>query len=300
MRPSTTSSPRPLPESPSVWRFEAIGTPWEIETLEPLDRTTTDAVTARVEQYDRAWSRFRDDSLVTRIAHSPGAHRLPPEAGPLLDLYRRLYLATDGAVSPLVGRALESLGYDRAYSLRPTASRAPVPRWEDAIAWDGEVLATARPVILDVGAAGKGQLVDLVLDVLTDHDVHDALVDASGDLRRRGPGSISIGLEHPADPTRVVGVVELADGAICASAANRRRWGDDLHHVLDATTGLPTRSVVATWALAPTALEADGLATALFFADGESLQSVTSFAWVRMLANGRIESSDDLPGEVFA
>ena len=35
--------------------------------------------------------------------------------------------------------------------------------------------------------------------------------------------------------------------AIAASAANRRAWGDGLHHVLDAVTGEPVRGVVATW-----------------------------------------------------
>ena len=91
------------------------------------------------------------------------------------------------------------------------------------------------------------------------------MVDASGDLRVRGAASERIALEHPADPTKAIGVVELRDGALCASASNRRAWGDGLHHVIDAVTGLPTAAVIATWALAPDALHADGLATALFF-----------------------------------
>ena len=57
-----------------------------------------------------------------------------------------------------------------------------------------------------------------------------------------------IGLEHPYDATRAIGVVELRDGAMCASAVNRRVWGEGLHHVLDARTGLPVRTWAATWA----------------------------------------------------
>ena len=67
----------------------------------------------------------------------------------------------------------------------------------------------------------------------------------------------------------------LRDGALAASAVNRRAWGDGLHHVIDALTGLPTASVVATWALAPDALHADGLATALFFDPAPELVSGT-------------------------
>ncbi|MFT4122379.1 MAG: FAD:protein FMN transferase [Microbacteriaceae bacterium] len=305
MPPSTTSRARPLPEpgapEPFAWRFEAIGTAWQIDTAAPLTDAVRAAVRARVERFDRAWSRFREDSLVTRIAREPGEHRLPDDAGPLLALYRVLYEASDGALNPLVGRSLEALGYDGRYSLRPRGRAVPAPRWEDAIAWDGERLTTARPVLLDVGAAGKGHLVDIVLDVLAGHGVTEAVVDASGDIRRRAPaGSIRVALEHPGDARRAIGVIELGDEAICASATNRRRWGAGLHHVLDATTGLPTRRVLASWAIAPTALVADGVATALFFVEPERLEALQPFQWVRVLADGRLEHSPALRGELFA
>ena len=217
----------------------------------------------------------------------------------MFELYRALYEATDAAVSPLVGRALETLGYDRGYSLRPSAQRAAVPRWEDSFAWDGRALTTLRPLVLDVGAAGKGYLVDLVGGVLHDGGVHRFVIDASGDILHAGGPPIRVGLEHPHDPTSVIGVVELADGSLCASASNRRTWGDGLHHVLDATTGLPTGSVIATWAMASTGLVADGLATALFFADPARLAERFDFDFVRMFADGRIERSEHLDGELF-
>lgn len=236
---------------------------------------------------------------MTRIAREPGSYELPSESGPLLGLYRELYEATGGRVSPLVGRALESLGYDAAYRLRPAAERMPVPAWDDAIAWDGRRLAVAGPVLLDVGAAGKGQLVDLLGELLhrLGHDRH--VVDASGDLRPRGV-PMRVALEHPADPTKAIGVVELDGRAIAASATTRRAWGEGLHHVLDAVTGAPTRGVVATWAIAPTALVADGVATALFFDVDPNLTARHLVDWVRMFADGRVERSAALPGEVFA
>ena len=281
------------------WRFEAIGTSWEIETPAPLDGTARAAVTARIEAYDRAWSRFREDSLVARIGREPGSWALPEEAAPLLALYRELYEATDGRMSPLVARSLERLGYDAGMSLRPAGAPLAAPPWEDAIAWDGAVLHAPRPVTLDVGAAGKGQLVDLVLDVLAEHGVAEALVDASGDLRRRGPGTVRVGLEHPGDPGRVVGVAELGERALCASAINRRAWGGGLHHVLDATTGVPVDRVVATWVVADSALVADGVATALFLAEPDRIPSHLGAEFVRIVG-GRIERSPGFPGEVFA
>lgn len=257
-------------------------------------------VTARIDDFDRIWSRFRPDSLVSRIAREPGSWRLPAEAGPLLDAYRTLYEATDGAVSPLVGRTLEQLGYDRSYSLRDSGNASVPPSWESALSWDGETLTTVAPVLLDVGAAGKGYLVDLVCDVLSDAGVTECVVDASGDIRIIGSGITRVALEHPLDTSKAIGIVRLSGGALCASASNRRTWGAGLHHVIDATTGLPTHAVIATWVMAPSALVADAVATGLFFAEGSRCAGLGTFSWVRMFASGRVEHSPDFDGELFA
>ncbi len=282
-----------------LWEFEAIGAPWRIDTPDDLNESQRTAVADRIEAFDRDWSRFRADSLVSRISRHPGRHRLPADAAPLMHWYRELYDATGGRVSPLVGRTLESLGYDAGYRLTPAAERIPVPLWADAMAWDGEHLDTARPVLLDVGAAGKGYLVDLVSDLMSELGAGTHVVDASGDLRVRGDAAERIALEHPADPSKAIGVVELRDGALCASASNRRAWGDGLHHVIDAVTGAPTASVIATWAGAADALHADGLATALFFDVDPNLFATGDVYYVRMFANGRVDHSPSFPGELF-
>jgi len=256
-------------------------------------------IAARVEAFDRTYSRFRDDSLVSRIARTPATYAFPEDADALFALYRRLYEATDGAVSPLVGRTLETLGYDRGYSLRPDAHRAAVPRWEESIAWADGALTALRPLVLDVGAAGKGYLVDIVGGLLHAGGVDRFVVDASGDIVHAGPTPIRVALEHPLDRAKAIGVVNLANGSLCASASNRRAWGDGLHHIIDATTGLPTDRVVATWAMAATGLEADGLATALFLAEPARLAQTFDFDFVRMFANGRVERSTHLDGELF-
>jgi thiamine biosynthesis lipoprotein len=280
-------------------QFEAIGAPWRIDTPEPLALDVVEAIHERIERFDRVYSRFRPDSLVSRIAATAGTWVFPPDAAPLFDLYKTLYEATDGAVNPLVGRRLENLGYDRAYSLRPAATRVSVPRWEDAIAWDGERLTTVTPVVLDVGAAGKGYLVDLVAEVLRDAGVDEYIVDASGDMLHRGDEPLRVALEHPFDPSLAIGVYELSNAALCASAPNRRAWGDGLHHIIDAVTGDPTVTVAATWAIAQTALVADGLATALFFASGSALEPDFDFEYVRMFPTSRVEVSRNFPGELF-
>ncbi|MBC7723861.1 MAG: FAD:protein FMN transferase [Burkholderiaceae bacterium] len=284
--------------------FDAIGTRWQVDTADDLDPAVLEAVVARTAGYDLIWSRFRDDSLVHRIGASRhgGAFPLPAEAGPLLALYRDLYECTDGAMSPLVGQTLADWGYDSAYSLRRARFISPVPRWEDAIAWDGTTLTTAGPVVLDIGAAGKGQLVDLVAAVLEEHGVTGYTIDASGDILHHAASALSVALEHPRDSTKAIGVATLASGALCASASNRRSWptaGGTVHHILDATTGAPTTAVIATWATAATTMVADAMATALFFADPDRLAGSFEFEWALMRADGSVRVSTGFDGRMF-
>jgi thiamine biosynthesis lipoprotein len=293
--------PGAQPTSPA-WSFEAIGTTWEIATTTPIPDAVRDDVTAAIDAFDRAWSRFRSDSLVTALAAEGGRVTAPPDAAAMLDAYAALSAATAGAVNPLVGASLDALGYDPAYSLRDGAPRSAPADWREVLSWDDGILALTTPAIIDVGALGKGRLVDVVMGLVRSGVAGDAVVDAGGDLAMRG--THRIGLEHPFDPGRAVGVWEVTDAALCASATNRRAWpsatGGGLHHVLDARTGVPVRTVAATWAVAPDAMTADAIATALFFDGGPRLAFEWGVEWVRMTTDGRIEWSPGCRAEVFA
>lgn len=284
---------------PDAWQFEAIGTTWQIDTARPLDETTREAVADRIDEFDRVWSRFRADSVVSAIAEGVGEWELPDEAEHLFRFYDELHDATDGAVNPLIGRTLADLGYDAAYSLTPVDVPADVPYWS-SIEFTAPLVRTTESVVIDVGAAGKGLLVDLVSSILWSHRLNRFTVNASGDLFHHGTTPIRVALEHPLDPTMAVGVAELdPELALCASATNRRSWGEGLHHVLDARTGRPTSDIIATWVVAGSCMAADGLATAHFLAEPAVLMGRFEHEFVRMHADGHVEWSPDFPGEVF-
>ncbi|WP_314650902.1 FAD:protein FMN transferase [uncultured Microbacterium sp.] len=279
-----------------IWRFEAIGTRWEVETDTDLPAPTRTAVAALIDDFDRTWSRFRDDSAVARLARD-GGRLASADAGPMLDAYRELAAVTGGAVNPLIGDSLAALGYDARYSLvAGEAVPAPVD-WEQALRWTRDGATLQAPATIDVGALGKGRLVDLVLAALGDIP-GGVVVDAGGDLAVRGR-PVRVGLEHPFDTTRAIGVATIRDQALCASATNRRAWGDGLHHVLDARTGRPVATWAATWAIASDAMTADALATALFFDGGPALAARWGVEWVRMSTDGRAQRSSACPVELF-
>jgi thiamine biosynthesis lipoprotein len=291
--PSTISKNKPQPSS---WQFDAIGTRWIIETAQPLDDQLQSKITGRIERFDQIYSRFRDDSVVAEMEKQAGYYELSHDG--MAELYRKLYEATDGAMTPLIGGSLVAAGYDKDYSFAPTAP-LPAKKWDEAFDWNGSVVTTTEPVALDVGALGKGQLVDIVGQQMEAAGVTEYVIDASGDIRHRGKDIQTIGLEDPADPTRVIGTVPLGSASLCASAINRRRWGTDWHHVIDGRTGEPVNAITATWVIAETTMLADGLATALFFVGSDKLHAIADFQFVRLFADGRIEHSPDFVGQLF-
>lgn len=219
-----------------MFRFEAIGTQWEIETDDPIGPRWQQPVLDRIEAFDITYSRFRADSLVSQVATAAegGCFDFPDDAPALFalfDLYDRLRVATGGAMDPLIGGDLERLGYDAAYSLTPrpeSVHAAGRPSWSSDVVRHGASLVTQRPLVIDIGAAGKA-----ISWTSSGHPARRGfdrfVVDAGGDMPRR---------------PRVIGVAELRNRALCASAINRHAWGDGLHHVLDASTGAPVRDVV--------------------------------------------------------
>ena len=78
---------------------------------------------------------------------------------------------------------------------------------------------------MDFGAAGKGYLIDLVAKVLQKHKLDYFCVDAGGDMFYHNIGNekLRVGLEHPDNPKQVIGVANIYNQSICASAGNRRR-----------------------------------------------------------------------------
>ena len=116
--------------SPCEFAFEAIGTSWKIsieEELSPQRQTALlDKILQRIERFDRSFSRFREDSDVTRWSRAAGTYPLPEDAGPLFALYRAMYDATGGAFTPLIGQTMVDAGYDATYSLKPKETIATI------------------------------------------------------------------------------------------------------------------------------------------------------------------------------
>jgi len=278
--------------------FEAIGTQWTIETDELLPEIVESEIRIRIEAFDKTYSRFRKDSLVSRISRQVGMYTFPEDIEDVFGFYEKLYAITKGKVTPLIGGMLEKAGYDATYSFIERTQET-LPAWDEVLYRHGTILEVKKPVTLDVGAAGKGYIVDVVCTILDKAGIAEYVVDASGDMRHKGVDKNTVGLEDPFDLGRVIGAIEVLNQSLCASAVNRRQWGNGQHHIFDPDTLQPTDDVVATWVIADSTMVADGLATALFFTDPNILRKSFQYEYARMHSDGSIDYSPAFEGKLF-
>ncbi|WP_180947218.1 FAD:protein FMN transferase [Gardnerella pickettii] len=238
----------------------ALGTGIIISSSVPISQRVEQRIRDFVEEYESVLSRFRADSLVSRMARAKrgGEFEFPTWAQPLFALYSEFYAATHGAFDACIGADLLALGYNNSVHFIPQSAaglgknensssdswsnyrRALPITWSDISQDSGRAtLCTNQPVQLDFGAAGKGYFVDLVTQIIkeelsgdspADSDSpadFDFLVNAGGDMRAcfsKENSQIKVALENPFDTAQAVGVASIASGALCASSNARKRW----------------------------------------------------------------------------
>jgi thiamine biosynthesis lipoprotein len=254
-------------------RWEALGSTVVLRLAE-ADGGERDALTRaralaqhELEAIDRACSRFRADSDLTRVNTLAGGRPVP--VAPLLveavDVALRAARRTDGDVDPTVGAALVLAGYDRDWASMADADEGPPPhagagaprpavlvrrrRGHRTVAVDPRrgTVRVPRGVALDLGATAKAWAADR-----TARTVHAALgcgtlVSLGGDVATAGPAPaggwrIHVADDHRAGPDAPGQTVAIAAGGLATSSTAVRRWrrgGAEWHHIIDPARGTP-------------------------------------------------------------
>ncbi len=282
--------------------YESMGTHWEITIWDDLSDDKISALKHKIindsTNFDHTFSRFKKDSFVTKISKESGKIKVPEHFVTMLKIYKDLYSLSSKKLNPLVGNALEDLGYDANYSLIPNKTISKVPNLSSVSILDEYTIEVNEPVLFDFGALGKGYFVDYIKDILIENKIKHFLVNGSGDIYYLGENYLKAGLEHPSDPTKVIGTINIKNIAICASANNRRAWGK-YSHTVDPHNLNTHHEIIATWVLSQSTALADALATTLFFVEPERLQNEFEFKYLLLNKNYKVKYSEDLEVELF-
>jgi thiamine biosynthesis lipoprotein ApbE len=238
-----------------------------LRVTDPLWLPRASAILTReLEAIDRACSRFRADSDLTRVNALAGGRPVP--VAPLLIeallLALRAAELTDGDVDPTVGAALLLAGYDRDWRLLERANHeptdaTPAPPAVRAQLRSGYVTVELDPlcatvrvprgIALDLGATAKAWAADRGARAVHEAARCGVLVSLGGDLATAGAAPaggwrIHVTDDHRSGHDAPGQTVSIVSGGLATSSTAVRRWrrgSATLHHVLDPRTGAPAQ-----------------------------------------------------------
>ncbi len=280
-----------------------MGTTWSVTVWDSATDAAWEELTRDISEilkhFEDTYSRFKETSLIRTLSTQRGEVEVPKDLVKMLRIYEKLHALSDGAFTPLLGHTLTDLGYDETYNLQPKEQIRSVPKLSEAITIvDDQTLKLHGTFLMDFGGLGKGFCVDLVREYLNTKSIQKYLVNGSGDIYYQGADAMRCGLEHPGDTSKVIGIVEIRNKALCASAGNRRKWAG-YHHTIDPRTLTSPDEIAATWVQADSTAIADGLCTCLFFTEPVRYQK--DFVFEYLIANKelRIKNSAGFTAELF-
>ena len=151
----------------------------------------------------------------------------------------------------------------------------------DDLELEGQTLRSRNPAVqLNFGAFAKGYAIDLSFDYLKTLGIHNAVINAGGDLSvrgRHGDRPWKIGIRHPRKEGSFAWL-EAQDGESIVTSGDYERFyiykEHRYHHILDPRTGYPAEGSTSVTVIHHNAGTADAAATALFVAGPEQWQDI--------------------------
>lgn len=244
-----------------------MGTLVTIQVVPPGGDEAIDRAFAWFREIEARCTRFDDSSELMQLSARIGE---PVAVSPILFEAVRFAVSvaedTGGAFDPTVGHRLQALGINREYRtgriVRGSSTPGADVTYRDVDVDPGrQTITLRRPLTLDLGAVAKGLAVDVAAREL--RPFTDFAIDAGGDLYLGGHNPDgdpwSVGIRHPRVDKELIDALRVSDKAVCTSGDYERG-----RHILDPRAGDRSLSVASVTVVAPTAILADALATAVF------------------------------------
>ena len=254
------------------FRHDAMATVFEIIICYNDPEYARQAAYAAFDELDRIeqqLSRFVENSDISQIGDLAPNELLVlgPEAFQCLQLSLNMYAQTKGAFDVSLG-ALYDCWLDGDKNLRTPSQQdldfARQHTGSDHITIDEfahTVKVDIAPLLIDLGAIGKGYAVDRTAALLSEWEIDTAFIHGgcSSVLAVGAPDGTNgwpVTLSHPNDRRITLARIELSDRALSSSGLQEGC------HIIDPRTAKPVDAKLAAWSCAHDAATADALSTA--------------------------------------
>ena len=241
----------------------------------------TSAVAACAWRIEQKFSRYLDDSAVTRINRSAGTRiEVDEETARLLDFADHMWRVSDGkfdVTSGVLRRAWKFDGGMRAAAREQILALLPLVGWS-RVSWQRPLLTLQPGMEIDFGGIGKEYAVDLALAAAREITDAPVLVNFGGDLAATGPQvdgrAWRVGVEG-VSTSNIPWTLELAGGALATSGDTYRFINDGNErrpHILDPRSGEPVRGAPHSITVAATTCTQAGMLSTLAMLEGEGAE----------------------------
>jgi FAD:protein FMN transferase len=271
-------------EDPVILRFarRAMATDFEVllHFSTPAAYEYADAALNEIDRLEAQLTVYRDTSEVSRLNQRAAHHPVRVEAHlfSLLELAHTIHKETEGAFDISVGALIKAWGFYRRAGRVP--SREELAALRERIGMQHLLLDAPTQTVsyqrqgleINLGSIGKGYALDRAANLLRDgvqnvlmHGGHSSVI-AIGNEAPNKTGW-TIGLLDPENAQCRRGLLTLSNRAMATSAMTYQHFqheGRKHGHLLDPRTLWPVEGMLSVTVTAPTAAEADALATAFF------------------------------------
>ncbi len=284
--------------------FPAMASPNELQIWhddEARARELADSAIGDVQRIEAKYSRYRDDSVTTRINRAAGgsAVEIDAETFALLSYADHCHRLSEGRFDITSGVLRRVWDFGRWPPRLPLQDELEAARaligWS-SVEWDRRgARLPRRGMEIDFGGIGKEYAADRVATICHEGGAIHALANLGGDVRAAGPqrdGSPwRVGIAHPRQADAVIATVELDSGAVATSGDYQRFFdlGERRYcHIIDARSGQPVAGWQSISVLAPLCVLAGSCATIamLFEAEAESFLAREGVAYLAVDSSG--------------
>lgn len=209
------------------------------------------AAQAEVLRIEAKYSRYRDESIVSRINAAAGsgtAIEVDDETAGLLDYAATVFEQSDGLFDITSGVLRKAWDFKarRIPEQSEIDALLPLIGWPKVRWQRPQLVLPLKGMQIDFGGFGKEYAADRAAAVLLSLGIRHGLVELGGDLRVVGPhpdgAPWQVGIRHPRNPETAIATIPLDRGALATSGDYERYFeqaGRRYSHLLDPQTGWP-------------------------------------------------------------
>ncbi len=252
-----------------------MGCPCELRFHADTKRTFARAArkcVAEIRRFERKFSRYRSDSVTSKINRAAGAApvRIDTETAAILK-YAAVCHEQSGGLFDMTSGVFRRVWHRKRTAL-PTQNELDaclaLVDWGKVVCSKEQVYLPIAGMELDFGGVVKEYAADVAAMVARETGIRHGLINLGGDICIVGPqpggDPWRVGIVHPLNTDSALATVTLTDGALTTSGSYERYVeieGARYSHLIDPRTGWPVEGLLSVSVAAPQAIVAGSVAS---------------------------------------